>query len=71
MFNNIEKGNIVAVILPKYIDFPGGSWASHFVDKKHYFKAIENPTNNGNFKAIDSKGRLTHINVMNVIELKK
>ena len=33
---DIEKGDIVAIIKPVFIDFPGGAWSSHFVDKKVY-----------------------------------
>lgn len=67
---DVFKGDIVAVIKPTYIDFPGGRWVEHFVDKKVYFKAIESASNNGNFKAIDSKGRLSWLNRVDVIELK-
>ena len=47
---DVFKGDIVAVIKPTYIDFPGGRWVDHFVDKKVYFMAIESASNNGNFK---------------------
>lgn len=55
---DVFKGDIVAVIKPTYIDFPGGRWVDHFVDKKVYSKAI------------DSKGRLSWLNRVDVIELK-
>lgn len=67
---DVSKGDIVTVIKSVYIDFPGGNWADHFVDKKVYFRAIESASNNGNFKAIDSKGRLFWLNRIEVIDLK-
>lgn len=68
---DVLKNDIVTVVKPVYIDFPGGKWSDHFVDKKVYYRATETATNNGNFKAIDSKGRLTWLNRLDVIEVKR
>lgn len=68
---DIFKNDIVATIEPTYIDYLGGDWAEHFVDKKRYYRAKESATNSGNFKAIDSKGRLKWLNASNILEVKR
>lgn len=68
---DIEKGDIVAIIKPVFIDFPGGAWSSHFVDKKVYYKAIERSNNSGNFRAVDKLGRLNWINRLDVISINR
>lgn len=68
---DILKSDIVAILEPVYIDYPGGTWADHFVDKKRYYRAKESATNNGNFRAVDSKGKLAWLHTSNVIEVRR
>lgn len=68
---DVFKNDIVAIIEPVYIDYPGGVWADHFVDKKRYYRAKETATNNGNFRAVDSMGKLAWLHTSNVIEVKR
>lgn len=58
----IRKGNIIAVKVKQYVDFPGGAWADHFVRKRQLFRVSDIPSNNGNFKATASDGKVYWFN---------
>lgn len=69
----IDKGDIITVIEKIYIDYPGGQYRDHFVDKKRYYVALEMESNNGNFKAKDKRGHIKHFNhitsnIINIIQ---
>lgn len=61
----IHKHDIIKVIVDKYIEYPGGQWADHFTKKAVLYRVKKEPTNNGNFTAVTSTGKLTHFNTMN------
>lgn len=67
----IENGNIISVNRSVYIDYPGGPWHDHFVDKKVLLLVKREPTNNGNMLCIDSKRKLYHVNANEVLEVLK
>lgn len=61
----IKKGDIIQVIDPVYIEYPGGKWGEHFTNKKRFALVITDPTNNGNFITQDTKGISRHRNIIN------
>jgi len=63
----IEKGTIVTVIKETFIEFPGERWESHFAPMKKHYIALETPSNNGNFRAKDSRGRVTWLHTSQVL----
>ena len=65
-FDKIDKGIIFTVMENVYIDFPGGAWSDHFTEKETFWISLEFPTNNGNFKARNSKGIMKWFSTMNV-----
>lgn len=68
---DVWKGEIVRVPWSEYIEYSGGVWKDHFVDKTKLLLVIESASNNGNFLAKDSKGGLYHFNTMNVLSVVK
>lgn len=64
----IGKGTIVTIIKSVYVDYQGGKYADHFVNKKVHYVANEFPSNNGNFKARNLNGT-TWLNVSDVIAI--
>lgn len=65
---DIQAGDIIAIEEPAYVEFEGGLYSDHFVMKKRYYMAIESQRNNGDFKAVNSKGIMRWINESEVIE---
>lgn len=63
--DDICAGDIVVIEEPVY---EGGLYSDHFVMKKRYYMAIESQRNNGDFKAVNSKGIMRWINESEVIE---
>lgn len=61
----IKKGDIIRVLIDKYIDFQGGKYQDHFVKKAVLYRVKTEPTNNGNFTALTSTGKLKHFNILN------
>lgn len=68
---SINKGDIVTVTESIYVDFPGGKWEDHFVSRKMHYIAMEIPSNNGNFKGRNFKGRIKWLNTGDVISVKR
>lgn len=66
----INKGDIITIITEKYIDYPGGAWRDHFSPCKLHLLVKDGETNNGNIKAVDSRGRLQHVHRSQVIAIK-
>lgn len=58
----IHKGDIIRVLQDIYITFPGGKYCNHFVKKEVLYLVQTEPTNNGNFQAINTKGIFRHFN---------
>lgn len=69
----IDKGDIITIIKPVYIEYAGGLYKDHFVNKKQYYVAVEMESNNGNFKVKDKNGRLLWFNhkTANIANIKK
>lgn len=65
----IDRGSIVRGHDYAFIDWPGGRWEDHFVPVRKLFVAMEAPSNNGNFKAKDSRGRVFWLNALGVQEV--
>ena len=63
----IDKGTIVTVIRDKFIEFPSEKWEIHFVPMKKHYIALETPSNNGSFRAKDSRGKLAWLHISEVI----
>lgn len=53
---NIHKKDIIKVIEETYINYPGGAYKDHFVKKAVLYLVETEPTNNGNFTAVTTKG---------------
>ena len=58
----IHKKDIIKVKELVYIDHPGGAWGEHFVEKNVYYRVKTEPSNNGNFIAVNRQGQLKHFN---------
>ena len=73
IYNNIHKSDIIKVLEPVYISYPGGAYKDHFIDKNILYRVKTEPTNNGNFTAVNSAGKLRHFNTIynNIVEIVK
>lgn len=56
----INKGDIVTIIEKVYIDYPGGSYGEHFVERKTHLRVKTQPTNSGKFNAVNCRGKVYH-----------
>lgn len=65
----IEKSMIIAVAAERYIDFPGRPWSEHFVPSRKLLLVKTEPSNNGNMLCVDARGKLQHVNALEVIEI--
>lgn len=70
----INNHDIIRVLEPVYISYPGGLYKNHFITKKVLYRVKTEPSNNGNFIAINAKNILKHFNTetnKDIIEIVK
>lgn len=51
-------GDIVRYTVSEYIDFPGGAWCDHFVDRGKLFIVTDYRNSALTYKLKDSRGRI-------------
>lgn len=67
----INVGSIVKIKDNAYCDFPSEKWGIHFAETIKRVLVKTFPTNNGNFKAVDSNGKLYYLNYQDIVEVER